>query len=161
MRRKTLSARRSVLLPAPAQTPAGQYSPLTAAETARWECPPASSMTYTVNVPVDGRYKLDFNYGNGQGSQRNDILLIMSVNVKQSFALMAAKPVTVIMESTPLFQTMTGTKTLYYDLTAGEHQITVTTEVDAGMMENCSSNDFVRVSYAGVYGQERRPLIRV
>lgn len=114
--------------------------------------PSGSSMTYTVNVPVDGRYKLDFNYGNGQGSQRNDMFAHNTVNVKQSFALDGGEAQTVIMEST-LFQTMTGTKTLYYDLTAGEHQITVTT-VDAGIDGKLFFHDFVRVSYAGVYGQE-------
>ena len=31
------------------------------------------NVTYTVNVPVDGKYRLDFNYGNGQGTNRNDM----------------------------------------------------------------------------------------
>lgn len=114
--------------------------------------PSGSSMTYTINVPADGKYKLDFNYGNGVGSARNDMYIHDTVNVKQTFALDGGDPQIVIMEST-LFQTMTGTKTLYYDLTAGEHQITVTT-ADSGVDGNLFFHDFVRVSYAGVYGQE-------
>ena len=114
--------------------------------------PSGSSMTYTINVPADGKYKLDFNYGNGVGSARNDMYIHDTVNVKQTFALDGGDPQTVIMEST-LFQTITGTKTLYYDLTAGEHQITVTT-ADSGVDGNLLFHDFVRVSYAGVYGQE-------
>ena len=114
--------------------------------------PSGSSMIYTINVPADGKYKLDFNYGNGQGTERNDMNTHNPVNVKQTFALDGGEAETVTMEST-LFQTMTGTKTLYYDLTAGEHQITVTT-ADSGVDGNLLFHDFVRVSYAGVYGQE-------
>ena len=114
--------------------------------------PSGSSMTYTINVPADGKYKLDFNYGNGQGTERNDMNTHNPVNVKQTFALDGGEAETVTMEST-LFQTMDGTKTLYYDLTAGEHQITVTT-ADSGVDGNLFFHDFVRVSYAGVYGQE-------
>lgn len=105
--------------------------------------PSGSSMTYTVNAPIDGRYKLDFNYGNGVGSARNDMYIHDTVNVKQTFALDGGDPQIVIMEST-LFQTITGTKTLYYDLTAGEHQITVTT-ADSGVDGNLLFHDFVRV----------------
>ena len=49
--------------------------------------PSGSSMTYTINVPADGKYKLDFNYGNGQGTNRNDMNTHNPVNVKQTFAL--------------------------------------------------------------------------
>lgn len=62
------------------------------------------------------------------------------------------------MEST-LFQTMDGTKTLYYDLTAGEHQITVTT-ADSGVDGNLFFHDFVRVSYAAYTARSFQPLIR-
>lgn len=117
------------------------------------DMPNGASVTYTVNVPVDGKYRLDFNYGNGQGTNRNDMNTHNPVNVKQTFALDNGDAQTVTMEST-LFQTMTGTKTLYYDMTAGEHTITVTTSdavnVDAGML----FHDFLRVSCVGVYGQE-------
>lgn len=117
------------------------------------DMPSGAVLTYTVNVPADGRYRLDFNYGNGQGTNRNDMNTHNPVNAKQTFALDGGEAQTVTMEST-LFQTMTGTKTLYFDMTAGKHTITVTTsdavKVDGGML----FHDFLRVSYAGVYGQE-------
>ena len=35
--------------------------------------PQDAVMTYTIEVPVDGKYKLDFIYGNGTGSTRNNM----------------------------------------------------------------------------------------
>lgn len=117
------------------------------------DMPNGASVTYTINVPFDGKYKLDFNYGNGQGTNRNDMNTHNPVNVVQTFALDGGEAQSVIMEST-LFQTMTGVKTLYYDLKAGEHTITVSTagdvKVDSGML----LHDFLRVTYEGVYGRE-------
>lgn len=115
------------------------------------DMPTGAVMTYKVNVPADGKYKLDFIYGNGQGTQRNDMNNHNPVNIKQSFALDGKEAETVIMEST-LFQTMTGVKTLYYDLTAGEHTVTVKTldGVNKGMV----FHDFVRVTHAGAYERE-------
>lgn len=114
------------------------------------DMPTGAVMTYTINVLNDGKYKLDFLYGNGQGTIRNDMNAHDPKNVQQTFALDGGAAETITMEST-LFQTMTGMKTLYYDLKAGEHTITVTTldGVDSGML----FHDFVRVSYAGVYNQ--------
>lgn len=113
--------------------------------------PTDAELTYTINVPVDGKYKLEFVYGNGQGTVRNDMNQHNPVNAEQSFSLDGGAAETVTMEST-LFQTMTGIKTLYFDLTAGEHTVTIKT------LSNVSSDmlfhDFVRVSYAGVYGQD-------
>lgn len=115
------------------------------------DMPSDAGMTYTIQIPADGKYRLDFNYGNGQGTARNDMNLHDPVNVKQTIALDEHEAETVIMEST-LFQTMTGTKTLYYDLTAGEHTISVNTvdDVDPGML----FHDFLKISYAGVYGEK-------
>jgi len=120
--------------------------------------PTGAELTYTINVPVDGRYKLEFVYGNGQGTVRNDMNQHNPVNAEQSFSLDSGAAETVTMEST-LFQTMTGIKTKYYDLTAGAHTITVKTlsAVDNDML----FHDFVRVSYAGVYGQELPLLNKV
>lgn len=113
--------------------------------------PTGAEMTYSVNAPVAGKYKFEFVYGNGQGTLRNDMYLHNPVNAEQSFSLDGGTAETVTMEST-LFQTMTGIKTLYFDLTAGEHTVTIKT------LSNVSSDmlfhDFVRVSYAGVYKQE-------
>ena len=70
------------------------------------DMPNGASVTYTVNVPFDGKYKLDFNYGNGQGTNRNDMITHNPVNVVQTFALDGGEAQSVIMEST-LFQSMT------------------------------------------------------
>ena len=120
--------------------------------------PTGAELTYTINVPVDGKYKLEFVYGNGQGTVRNDMNQHNPVNAEQSFSLDGGAAETVTMEST-LFQTMTGIKTKYYDLTVGAHTITITTlsAVDNDML----FHDFVRVSYAGVYGQELPLLNKV
>ena len=120
--------------------------------------PTGAELTYTINVPVDGKYKLEFVYGNGQGTVRNDMNQHNPVNAEQSFSLDGGEAESITMEST-LFQTMTGIKTKYYDLTAGAHTITVKTlsAVDNDML----FHDFVRVSYAGVYGQELPLLNKV
>ena len=117
--------------------------------------PTGAELTYTINVPVDGKYKLEFVYGNGQGTVRNDMNQHNPVNAEQSFSLDGGEAESITMEST-LFQTMTGIKTKYYDLTAGAHTITVKTlsAVDNDML----FHDFVRVSYAGVY-QQALPLL--
>ena len=120
--------------------------------------PTGAELTYTINVPVDGKYKLEFVYGNGQGTVRNDMNQHDPVNAEQSFSLDGGEAESITMEST-LFQTMTGIKTKYYDLTAGAHTITVKTlsAVDIDML----FHDFVRVSYAGVYKQELPLLNKV
>ena len=117
--------------------------------------PTGAELTYTINVPVDGKYKLEFVYGNGQGTVRNDMNQHNPVNAEQSFSLDGGEAESITMEST-LFQTMTGIKTKYCDLTAGAHTITVKTlsAVDNDML----FHDFVRVSYAGVY-QQALPLL--
>lgn len=116
------------------------------------DMPDGAVMTYTVEVPADGKYKLDFAYGNGQGTVRNDMNIHNPVNLKQTFALDGGEAQEVTMEST-LFQTMTGMKTQYYDLSAGKHTVTVTTPNGAGASKGLLLHDFVRVSYAGVYQQ--------
>ena len=74
--------------------------------------PTGAELTYTINVPVDGKYKLEFVYGNGQGTVRNDMNKHNPVNAEQSFSLDGGAAESVTMEST-LFQTMTGIKTKY------------------------------------------------
>ena len=41
-------------------------------------------LTYEFEVPVDGKYQLNFLYGNGTGSNRNDMYRHKPLNVKQS-----------------------------------------------------------------------------
>ena len=120
--------------------------------------PTGAELAYTINVPVDGKYKLEFVYGNGQGTVRNDMNQHDPVNAEQSFSLDGGEAESITMEST-LFQTMTGIKTKYYDLTAGAHTITVKTLSAVG--NDMLFHDFVRVSYAGVYGQELPLLNKV
>ena len=120
--------------------------------------PTGAELAYTINVPVDGKYKLEFVYGNGQGTVRNDMNRHDPVNAEQSFSLDGGEAESITMEST-LFQTMTGIKTKYYDLTAGAHTITVKTLSAVG--NDMLFHDFVRVSYAGVYGQELPLLNKV
>ena len=119
------------------------------------DMPDGAVMSYTVEVPADGKYKLDFAYGNGQGTVRNDMNVHNPVNLKQTFSLDGGEAQEVVMEST-LFQSMTGVKTLYYDLSAGKHTVTVTTPSGAGASSGLLLHDFVRVTYAGVY-QEAVP----
>lgn len=120
--------------------------------------PTGAELAYTINVPVDGKYKLEFVYGNGQGTVRNDMNQHDPVNAEQSFSLDGGEAESITMEST-LFQTMTGIKTKYYDLTAGAHTITVKTLSAVG--NDMLFHDFVRVSYAGVYKQELPLLNKV
>ncbi|MBE5871873.1 MAG: hypothetical protein E7294_11520 [Lachnospiraceae bacterium] len=112
-----------------------------------------SSLTYHIEAPVDGKYRFDFAYGNGQGTVRNNMKTHDPVNLKQEFSLDDGMPETITMEST-LFQTMTGIKTLYYDLTAGSHTVTIETPAGYGAGNELLLHDFVRVSYAGVYEEE-------
>ena len=112
--------------------------------------PNGASLTYTISVPVDGRYKLEFIYGNGQGSYRNNMYWHAPVNAVQTVSLDGGAPQSVTMEST-LFETMTGGKTLYYDLTAGTHTVTVTTTNEVHIDSGKLYHDFLRVSYAAAY----------
>lgn len=117
------------------------------------DMPSGASMTYTISVPVDGRYKLDFVYGNGQGSERNNMNTHNPVNVVQTIQVDDGAAQQVTLEST-LFETMTGSKTLYYDLTAGIHTVTVTTTDDVHVDGYKLFHDFLRVSYAAAYGED-------
>lgn len=117
------------------------------------DMPSGASITYTVSVPFEGKYKMDFYYGNGQGTNRNDMNTHNPVNVAQTFALDGGEAESVTMEST-LFQTMTGVKTRYYDLKAGEHTITISTSDDVSVDSGLLLHDFLRVTYAGVYEEE-------
>lgn len=105
-------------------------------------------MTYTVEAPADGKYRFDFNYANGTGSHRNDMSAHDSKNVEQTYSLDGKREQAVIMNNT-LFETITGTRTLYYDLTAGTHTVAVKTTG-----EGTVSHDFLRVTYAGDYGKD-------
>ena len=105
-------------------------------------------LTYEIEVPVDGRYQLNFLYGNGTGSSRNDMTNHKPKNVKQSYQIDGGKSEIVIMENT-LFTAITDCYSLHTDLKAGKHTIKITSLEDADLI-----HDALRVIYAGAYGQE-------
>ena len=107
-----------------------------------------SELTYEIQVPVDGRYQLNFLYGNGTGSSRNDMYHHKPLNVKQSYQIDGNAAENVIMEST-LFTAITDCYTKYVDLKAGTHTVTVTSLEDADVI-----HDALVVTYAGAYGEE-------
>ena len=114
--------------------------------------PTNGTLTYTIDVPADGLYRLDFVYGNGQGSNRLNRFTHNPQNITQSISLDGATAENVIMENT-LYEDMAGLKTRYYNLTAGTHTIVVKTVSTVDANKVC--HDFLRVSYEGVYNQAR------
>ena len=71
------------------------------------------------------------------------------VNVTQSFSLDGGEAVDEVMKST-LWQTMTGIKSIYYDLDKGEHTIKIVS--GEGIGNGMVYHDFLRVTYIGEYG---------
>ncbi len=90
------------------------------------EMPSGAELTYEFKVPVDGKYRLDFIYGNETGSSRNDMAKHNPQNIIQTFSVDGAKAAEVVMENT-LLGSMTGIKTQYADLTAGRHTVKIKT----------------------------------
>ncbi len=107
-----------------------------------------NELTYEIEVPVDGRYSLGFLYGNGTGCNRNDMENHAPKNVLQSFSIDGSEPDEVIMESS-LFVAITDCYTMYADLKAGKHTITVKSLEDADVI-----HDALNVMYVGAYGEE-------
>ena len=105
-------------------------------------------LTYEFEVPVDGKYQLNFLYGNGTGSNRNDMYRHKPLNVKQSYQIDNGKAENVIMENT-LFTAITDCYTKYVDLEAGKHTVMITNLENADMI-----HDALLVTYAGAYGEE-------
>lgn len=112
------------------------------------EMPQDAQMTYNIQVPVDGKYKLDFIYGNGTGSMRNDMAKHNPRNVTQSFTLDGQTAQEVVMENT-LLENMTGINTQYVDLTKGTHTITVRTTGEGTVY-----HDALTVTWNGAMGQD-------
>ena len=108
------------------------------------------TLTYTVQVPVDGRYKLTYVYGNGTGTQRNDAENSIGINQVQTMSVDGGTPVEMTMKNT-LLTNNTGNHAEYVDLAAGSHTITVTS---AGTTENGEVlQDVLVVSYDSAYGE--------
>lgn len=110
--------------------------------------PKDASLTYEIEVPVDGKYKMEFIYGNGTGSTRENMATHNPINLIQNYLVDGKTVDDVLMEST-LLENMTGTKTLYYDLRAGKHTIKITTKEDGRVL-----HDALNVIWAGAYKNE-------
>lgn len=107
-------------------------------------------LTYDIEVPVGGKYKLDFIYGNGTGSSRNDMYNHKPINIEQAYSLDGGASQITSMKST-LLSNMTGIHTQYLDLAAGSHSIEIET-VGAGVVYH----DMLTVTYHGAYEQPVR-----
>lgn len=112
------------------------------------EMPQGAEMTYEFEVPVDGKYRLDFIYGNETGSSRNDMAKHNPQNINQTFSIDGGKAVEVVMENT-LLGSMTGIKTQYADLTAGTHTVKIKT-----LGKGAVTHDSLTVTWHGAKGQE-------
>ncbi len=105
------------------------------------------AITYLINVPADGRYKLGFLYGNGVGSTRNDASTHKPQNITQSLTVDGEKSELHLKNT--LFYSMEGLEERYFDLRAGYHTVTVAYSGQAG-----GFHDALIVSYAGAFGQD-------
>lgn len=107
-----------------------------------------SKLTYTVTVPTDGRYELNFIYGNGEGTTRSDPETSLSKNLYQDMSVDGGEAVTLKMNNTLLTNT-TGAKRVMLDLTAGTHTISLTSKQDGELL-----HDLLVVKYKGEYGKD-------
>ncbi len=110
--------------------------------------PRGAEMTYTIQVPSDGKYQLDFIYGNGTGTTRNNMATHNPQNIMQKYSIDGQKEKNVTMENT-LLENMTGIKTLYADLTAGEHTVKILTTG-----EGVVAHDALTVTWSGAKDQD-------
>lgn len=109
---------------------------------------------YCIHVPVDGLYRLDFLYGNGVGSARNNAAVHSPKNITQKL-IIDGNESTLLLPNT-LFYSMEGMKEHYVSLKAGYHKISLLYNGNAGAF-----HDALTVSYAGAYEQERAPFDRL
>ena len=107
-------------------------------------------LTYVVEVPVDGRYKLTYVYGNGTGTLRNEYEKSIGINQIQTMSVDGAPASEMMMKNT-LLTNNTGNHVEYVDLAAGVHTITVssTDATEKGEV----LHDVLVVSYDSAYGE--------
>ncbi|HHW01150.1 MAG TPA: hypothetical protein GXX36_16565 [Clostridiaceae bacterium] len=105
-------------------------------------------LVYTINVPTDGKYKLEFVYANGEGANSQSETLHNPLNLTQTLSIDGNEPIVMNMKST-LLSEMTGIHTEYVDLTAGEHTLTIKKHGSRGGV----NHDVLYVTYAGAYQQ--------
>lgn len=109
-----------------------------------------AKLTYTISVPTDGRYELNFIYGNGTGTRRNDPANSLSLNLRQSMQVDNTEAIEMTMNNTLLTNT-TGSHREYVDLEAGSHTVTVTSLEEGEVL-----HDLLIVQYCGAYKQGER-----
>lgn len=107
-----------------------------------------SKLTYTIDLPTDGRYELNFIYGNGEGTTRNTPETSLSKNLYQDMEVDGEYRETLTMNNTLLTNT-TGAKRVFLDLTEGEHTISLTSKQDGELL-----HDLLVVKYKGEYGKD-------
>ena len=108
-----------------------------------------AGINYTINVPADGKYRLEFVYGNGIGTNRGDEDAHKPVNKIYQLAIDGASE-DMLLENTML-KDWTDIYVKYVDLTAGEHTITIRGDSDA--LEGEVLQDVLYVTYVGAQGQ--------
>lgn len=104
------------------------------------------TITYEIEIPVDGNYNLNFLYGNGTGSNRNNMDTHKPRNVKQQYTIDGEKMPPVIMENT-LFTAITDCYCINRDFKAGSHEIVIQNQEAADLIQ-----DALRVTYEGKEG---------
>lgn len=115
-------------------------------------------LEYTISVPVDGRYKLEFLYANGVGCDTSNTNHSPK-NLSMDLSIDGGKATTIEMPNT-LYYLMSGSSSVYIDLTAGEHTVRLTydgKENEYYPAEDITVNlyqDALYVTYEGVYGEE-------
>ncbi len=105
-------------------------------------------LTYEIEVPIDGRYQLNFLYGNGTGCNRNDMDNHAPKNVSQAFSIDGGEFEEDILQSS-LYIAITDCYTKYVDLKAGKHTVAVKSVENAEIL-----HDALNVMYVGAYGEE-------
>ncbi len=119
-----------------------------------------NGVRYTVDVPIDGNYKLEFLYANGVGLDRGNVNHAPK-NLSMSITIDDGDEETLLLPNT-LFFSMEGVAEKYVDLTAGTHTITLMCdgkEKEYYPGENIDPQlyqDAMYVTYSGSKGAERK-----
>ena len=113
------------------------------------------SITYEIDIPADGNYNLNFLYGNGTGSNRNNMNTHKPKNVKQKYTIDGQEMSPVIMKNT-LFTAITDCYCINQDFKAGKHSIKVENMESSDLM-----HDALRVTYEGKEGTGNDRAVRI
>lgn len=106
------------------------------------------AIEYSIEVPYDGKYKLEFIYGNGVGETRNNMYTHKPLNMMHKLIVDRSDEYELELPNT-LFYAMEGKVEKHLDLTAGVHRIRLEYGDLAGGYQ-----DALYVSYAGAYGED-------